>query len=690
MIPKPGKSEKRPLGLPDFDNKMVQEVIRMILESIYEPEFDYYDCNSGFRPKRDCNHAIRNISQKAQFADFAIEGDIVGAYNNVDHDILINLIKTRVKDNKFLKLIYDGFKAGIVEDFTYYDTILGVPQGGISSPILFNIYMHEFDKYVLNTLKNEVALTNELTHRVEVTAEYSTKKSQLLRARQKLEKIDTVYTPENPPTLPLFRYLIDILEKYPEKFTNINFISRLETIKKNIESAKLEKAKQNANAGERSELRRKLTFEQRCFIHSIHTEKLQHKVAVTRSEMRDTPYLDINRKANTFYYHRYADDWTLWLRGNKETAILLKEEISSFLGTKLKLELSPQKTVITELDKEKAKFLGFEIYFPKNPILRKGTGATRRVRAIQISVDQVRLKSRFTLKGYMDNKERPREIGWLTVLTNQEIVTKYNQFMLGFGNYYIPEISQVSYLGRWHYLLYYSCIKTLATKNKMSVKSVIRTFGFTDLSVEPKTKKQTATDQRICIEYFVDKKPKWVTLLNYKEFMYKILQYRDKYRSALNQDPNNPILTPAIDFRSMHKSNFRTTMKLTTACTVCGDTGPLQNHHIKPIRHSGGKFSGYKGFDKMVASLGRKQISVCQTCHTSIHSGKYNGISLEDIYDVRLAVPESYIKIELPKSPTTNPTRDNTGNNKYGDGIIINKNDRTYLNIPFRNYLLSK
>ncbi len=136
FVPKPGKSALRPLGLPDFDDKIVQEAIRMVLESIFEPAFAHYELNSGFRRKRDCASAIRKIKRGPQFSTLAIEGDIKSAYDNVNHTILIKILSQRIKDKKFLDLIWSGLKAGILLDLTYTDSFVRVPQGGIAKPYL--------------------------------------------------------------------------------------------------------------------------------------------------------------------------------------------------------------------------------------------------------------------------------------------------------------------------------------------------------------------------------------------------------------------------------------------------------------------------------------------------------------------------------------------------------------------------
>ncbi len=184
MIPKPGKTTKRPLGIPEFTDKLIQETIRMTLESIYEPHFNNINCNSGFRPNRDCAYAIRKIRQKAQFATQVIEGDIVGAYNNVNHPILMKLLSKRIKDKKFLKLLWNGLKSGIIENNSFTDSFLGVPQGGICSPIIFNIYMHEFDLFML-TFNSELSKIEPVGPKV--TTEYARLKSRRTRLINKIK-----------------------------------------------------------------------------------------------------------------------------------------------------------------------------------------------------------------------------------------------------------------------------------------------------------------------------------------------------------------------------------------------------------------------------------------------------------------------------------------------------------------------
>lgn len=115
----------RPLGIPTFKDRLVQESIRLILESIYEPVFDKNDCNYGFRPKLGCHHAIKLLKEKGTNSITAIEGDIEGAYDNVDHDIMKKILSKQIKDNKFLNFLYSGFKSGILDNNTQSNTLTG-------------------------------------------------------------------------------------------------------------------------------------------------------------------------------------------------------------------------------------------------------------------------------------------------------------------------------------------------------------------------------------------------------------------------------------------------------------------------------------------------------------------------------------------------------------------------------------
>jgi len=143
------------LDVPTQSDRIVQEAIRRILEAIYEPVFKELgrdtknlSNNYGFRPKYSTWSVLEKIEKHAKRCTTVIEKDIVSAYNNVDHGIFLNILWERIKDKKFLRFIKNMLKSGIMDDKRYEHSLNGTPQGGIVSPLLFNVYMLGFDEYV--------------------------------------------------------------------------------------------------------------------------------------------------------------------------------------------------------------------------------------------------------------------------------------------------------------------------------------------------------------------------------------------------------------------------------------------------------------------------------------------------------------------------------------------------------------
>ncbi len=145
-IEKKNSSKKRPLGIPSANDKLVQEIVRMILEAIYEPTFS--DKSHGFRPHRSCHTALADIQVKFDSTKWIIEGDIKACFDCFDHHVLINLLRRRIKDEHFIALMWKFLKAGYMEQWEYHRTYSGTPQGSGVSPILANIYLNELDTFM--------------------------------------------------------------------------------------------------------------------------------------------------------------------------------------------------------------------------------------------------------------------------------------------------------------------------------------------------------------------------------------------------------------------------------------------------------------------------------------------------------------------------------------------------------------
>lgn len=200
----------RPLGLPVFTDKLIQEAIRMILQAIYEPIFSEY--SHGFRPARSCHTALAQIKKEFTGARWFIEGDIKGCFDNINHAVLMEVIGRKIKDARFLKLIRLFLKAGYMENWRYYETCSGCPQGGIISPILANIYLNELDNYIMN-IKKEF----DVKAKVAYTPEYSRILQKRIRLHKKIQKSEGV---EREELIKEYKLMTSQMFKTPAKLCN--------------------------------------------------------------------------------------------------------------------------------------------------------------------------------------------------------------------------------------------------------------------------------------------------------------------------------------------------------------------------------------------------------------------------------------------------------------------------------------
>ena len=147
----PKKNGKlRPLGIPTWSDKLVGEVVRLLLEAYYEPTFS--DHSYGFRPGRGCHTALRKVAETWTGTTWFIEGDVSDCFGSFDHQIMLDILAERIHDNRFLRLVRNMLQAGYLEDWEWNATYSGTPQGGVASPILSNIYLHRLDTFVETVL----------------------------------------------------------------------------------------------------------------------------------------------------------------------------------------------------------------------------------------------------------------------------------------------------------------------------------------------------------------------------------------------------------------------------------------------------------------------------------------------------------------------------------------------------------
>ena len=146
FIDKPGSNKKRPLGIPEHEDKIVQKGLAKILNAIYEQ--DFLDCSFGFRPNRNCHDALKilNVYIEKKYTNYIVDVDIKGFFDNLDHKWMMKFLEHRIKDPSLLRMVARFLKAGYMEEAKRCKGELGAPQGGVASPILANVYLH----YVLD------------------------------------------------------------------------------------------------------------------------------------------------------------------------------------------------------------------------------------------------------------------------------------------------------------------------------------------------------------------------------------------------------------------------------------------------------------------------------------------------------------------------------------------------------------
>lgn len=619
-IPKPGKKNtKRPITIPSFADKIIQEAIKMVLEAIYEPWFEKMNCSFAFRANYGCHDAIVSIKQ-TQAMKTAIEGDFKGAYDKVDHNKMISCLSKRITDRKFLNFMRTRLKIIIYDKINkqnpYETQSIGIPQGGIDSPFLYNIYMYEFDSYIQENFQHIFDQEN---------------KKRLISKQTKKPLL-------NNPVNPLYN-------KINQK------IKRTKKIKEQI----LEKIKSN-----------NLETKHNNLMELYDTLKTLKKEKIIQ---RKTPSLDPHRVKLRYKYVRYADDFIILTNASIKFCNHLKETMTQWLTENLHAELSPEKTEITDIRKKPAKFIGFEIKSKTTRLIKDvklkklNKTITRRVAGWRTNTypDKQRLISRLHMKGYCDKHGFSREIPWISGLDFFEIIDRFNSVLLGLGNYYSEFIDNNASLSRWIYIIRSSCLKTLAQKYKTTTTKLLKEFTHLEkftmiLELEIKGKLLQKDYSLIRETDIHERNKKLRRFFKIRDRLNKIEKYgffdknNIKFQTPYNRTPR-PTDPNYLD--RLNKINWRTQASFDLPCTICGSTEKVEMHHIKAVRTYKYNFKSKK-FQKILYLRNRKQIPVCQKCHNEIHSNTNYGKKLSNLYDNRIVNQENYIRTtpyesDLPK-----------------------------------------
>jgi hypothetical protein len=375
-----------------------------------------------------------------------------------------------------------------------------------------------------------------------------------------------------------------------------------------------------------------------------------------------------NQQLLRIFYVRYADDWILLTNADSQIAGKIKEMIATFLQTQLGATLSDKKTLITDITKEPAHFLGFEVLAHEGGRLinnPKGVGARRSTgQGILLGPDRQRLISRFHMKGFCDKVGFPISMPWLSTLEPYTVIERYNACIRGMVQYYAGFVPD-STLNRWIYIMRFSCLKTLAQKYRCGIKGIFERFGVDQNSRSTATVSVTVS-LAVGVEGTKKVYKKAWTLLTYKRVLelYKnkkrleavAADFNARERGEIGEYPIKPGNTPAITNENYLEAitwvSARTEASLGMPCSVCGSLEDVEMHHIRHIRKNAYSLIPKEMSWKQLLSLrNRKQLPVCKCCHDQIHSGKYNGTGLvklaptKGLIDNRTVHVESFVKL---------------------------------------------
>lgn len=505
---KNNRKKLRPLGIPTFTDKLVQEVLRMILEAVYEPIF--LDVSHGFRPKRSCHTALKQLRREFNGTRWFVEGDIKGCFDNINHAVLVGLLSNKIKDARITKLIYKFLKAGYLENWQYHKTYSGTPQGGIISPLLANIYLHELDKFVMK-LKSEFD------------------------------------TPGVGQITPEYRELHNEIKRLSHRLT-------------------------------------KVTGEEREMVLAEYKPKRQKLMTIPCTAQTD----------KKLKYVRYADDFLIAVKGNREDCQWIKSKLAEFIGDTLKMELSEDKTLITHSSKC-ARFLGYDVRVRRSGKIKRGGPGHVKMRTLNGGVELLvplndKIRQFVFTKGVAIQKEDgsmfPVHRKYLVGLTDLEIVSVYNAELRGICNYY-GMASNFCKLHYFSYLMEYSCLKTLASKHKTSLSKIIDKFN--------------------------DGTGKWG--VPYETKLGSKRRYFANYADCKGKGSATDYISNAAVVYGYAVNTLENRLKV-KVCELCGTTESdhYEVHHINKLKNLKGK----ERWEIAMIAKHRKTLVVCRDCHRSI------------------------------------------------------------------------
>jgi group II intron reverse transcriptase/maturase len=507
-IPK-SNGKMRPLGVPTWRDKLLQEVMRSLLEAYYEPQFSAH--SHGFRPGLGCDTALQDIAQNWKGTKWFIEGDIKGCFDNIDHQVLLSILAEKILDRRFLHLVETMLGAGYLEQWEYRPTLNGTPQGGIASPLFANIYLDRLDRYV-----EQIVIPGYMwgkAKKLNPEYVYLCKKRSVAKEREDMAT---------------YRELGRVLAKMPTQVSHDPDFRRLR-------------------------------------------------------------------------YVRYADDFLLGFIGPKSEAEAIKSCIGDFLRDDLKLEMSPDKTLITHAGTDKARFLGYEITTWE----KREAGAVDPTRSHRGASGGIKLmipaKVVVGLSGLYKEKGRPAPKHSHRFDDDFSIIATYGSVYRGYVQYY-KRAANLGWFGHLHWAMYWSLLRTLAAIHKTTANAMRRKYAASHLTRDGVVKRVLkATKPRS------NGGPGYVAVFG---------------EVSLKTDRFAPIQDGPLQRHWVNTRSELVARLLANTCEVCGSDDRINVHHIRKLKDLKMPGRGVPPVWKQImASRRRKTLVVCHHCHVAIHRG---------------------------------------------------------------------
>ena len=590
LIPKTN-GKVRPLGIPTGTDKLVQEACHIILESIYESKFS--DLSHGFRPNRSCHSALKEISTWIGTKWF-IEFDIKGCFDNIDHEILLSILRNRIDDPRFISLIRKFLEAGYLENWKYNNTFSGTPQGGIISPILANIYLDQLDKFI----ENKCNQINSTVNNRQKNKDYVIYKNKANYARSKIDSI---------------KINIDHIEKFiADSFKDISDNNEIwEIFKKSFEIRSNQKFNVSRDLKKLfSDISNDRNIDLDLLLNASNYEVLKTSLTYWKQEYKDAytvfksmKSMDTSEGLNRLHYVRYADDFILGFIGTKQDAYEIYNEINNFIITNLKLELSESKSRVT--DTTDVEFLGYHIsrqpYNGQSITDRNDTKVRRHNNRLIFKVGTetaIEIVKKKNYGDFVNNISTHRS--YLMNFDDIEIVKQYNAEIRGIFNYYKYASNAKHVLYRVQWLANYSMLKTIGGKHSCSVAQVFKRKLIKVRNNEDGGK-----------IWYIEAGDRLIDVVNIRD-----LQTKDIFKLYDNAKCNDNINIKTINIRSSALKKL-----IAENCEVCGKNSEdvsIVLHHVNQIRNIPKTDPKWIKVQKMRL---RKTIAVCHECHMQIHHG---------------------------------------------------------------------